>query len=57
VLVEVAGQPVTDAQAMLGLIALLEPGKKAQLKLKRNGQDIMTEVTIGKRPRPQRRRQ
>ena len=57
VLVEIAGQPVTDAQAMLGLIALLEPGKKTQLKLKRNGQDIVTEVAIGKRPKPQRRRQ
>jgi Do/DeqQ family serine protease len=56
VLVEVAGKPVTDAQAMLGLIALLEPGKKTQLKLKRNGKDIVTEVTIGKRPKPQLRR-
>lgn len=52
VLLDISGKPVKDAQAMLGIIATLEPGKVARLKLKRTGQDITADVTIGKRPKP-----
>jgi hypothetical protein len=37
---------------MLGMVATLEPGKVARLKLRRAGQDITADVTIGKRPKP-----
>lgn len=52
VLLDIAGKPVQDAQAMLGMVATLEPGKVARLKLRRAGQDITADVTIGKRPKP-----
>ena len=54
VLVQVTGKPVKDAQAMLELIAALEPGKSARFTLKREGRDVMVDVTIGKRPKPPR---
>lgn len=52
VLLDIAGKPVQDAQAMLGMVATLEPGKVTRLKLRRAGQDITADVTIGKRPKP-----
>jgi len=52
VLLDIAGKPVKDTQAMLGMVATLEPGKVARLKLRRAGQDITADVTIGKRPKP-----
>jgi len=52
VLAQVAGKPVKDAQAMLELIAALEPGSTARIGLKREGRDVTVEVTIGKRPKP-----
>jgi S1-C subfamily serine protease len=54
VLTQVTGKPVKDAQAMLELIAALEPGKSARFTLKREGRDVMVDVTIGKRPKPPR---
>ncbi|MBN8473510.1 Do family serine endopeptidase [Sulfuritalea sp.] len=52
VLVQVTGKPVKDAQAVLELIAALQPGSKARFGLKREGRDVAVDVTIGKRPRP-----
>jgi serine protease DegQ len=52
VLVQVTGKPVKDAQAMLELIAALQPGSTARFGLKRDGRDVAVDVTIGKRPRP-----
>jgi Do/DeqQ family serine protease len=52
VLVQVTGKPVKDAQAMLELIAALQPGSTARFGLKREGRDVAVDVTIGKRPRP-----
>ncbi|MDP2824642.1 MAG: Do family serine endopeptidase [Sulfuritalea sp.] len=54
VLIRVSGKPVKDAQAMLELIAALEPGKTARFDLKRDGRDLGIEVAIGKRPTPPR---
>jgi Do/DeqQ family serine protease len=54
VLLAVASKPVSDAQVMLDLIAVLEPGSKARFDLRRGSQDIATEVSIGKRPKPRR---
>jgi serine protease DegQ len=52
VLTQVAGKPVKDAQAMLELIAALEPGKTARFELKREGRVVGLDIVIGKRPRP-----
>jgi len=55
VLVEVNGKPVADPQGMLNLIAALEPGSTARLKLKRREKDVELNVTVGRRPKPQSR--
>jgi len=54
VLTQVANRPVKDAQAMLELIAALQPGKTAHFDLKRDGRDMGVEVVVGKRPTPPR---
>src|SRR5438128_4755535 len=53
VLLEVQGKPVADPAAMLNLIAALAPGAAAKVKLKRQGQDVDTSITVGRRPKPQ----
>ena len=51
VLVEVEGKPVGDSADMLNLVAALQPGKLAALKLMRGGRVVEVKVTVGKRPR------
>ena len=53
ILVEVQGKPVADPAGMLNLVAALEPGQSAKVKLKRQGQDVDATVTVGRRPKPQ----
>ncbi len=53
VLMEVDGKPVADPTAMLNLIAALQPGAPAKMKLKRQGQDVDATVNVGRRPKPQ----
>jgi serine protease DegQ len=53
VLVEIEGKPVSDPSAMLNLVAALAPGAAAKMKLKRQGQDVDTNITVGRRPKPQ----
>jgi serine protease DegQ len=53
VLLEIEGKPVSDPSAMLNLVAALAPGAAAKMKLKRQGQDVDTNVTVGRRPKPQ----
>jgi Do/DeqQ family serine protease len=53
ILLEVLGRPVADPAVMLNLIAALEPGQSAKMKLKRQGQDVDATVTVGRRPKPQ----
>jgi len=55
ILVGVESKPVTDSSSMLNLVAALQPGKLATLRLLRSGAEIKLKVTVGKRPRPQRR--
>jgi serine protease DegQ len=52
VLLAVADKPIKDAQAMLELIAGLNPGTRAKLAIRRNGKDYGVELVIGKRPPP-----
>ena len=55
ILVAVESSPVVDSTTMLNLIAALEPGKHATLKILRNRAEMMIEVNVGKRPKPSRR--
>ena len=52
VLMEVEGRPVADPSAMLNLIAALQPGAPAKMKLKRQGQEVEATVNVGRRPKP-----
>ncbi|HXF66112.1 MAG TPA: Do family serine endopeptidase [Burkholderiales bacterium] len=56
VLTTVNGKPVPDTTTMLNLIAALQPGQQARLKIVRNQQEIELVVTVGRRPTPQSRR-
>jgi hypothetical protein len=38
---------------MLNLVAALEPGSAAKMKLRRQGQDVDATVNVGRRPKPQ----
>jgi len=51
----VESSPVVDSTTMLNLIAALEPGKQATLKILRNRSEMLIEVNVGKRPKPGRR--
>ena len=55
ILVAIETQPVVDSTSMLNLIAALEPGKPAALKIRRNRTEMVIQVKVGKRPRPNRR--
>jgi len=55
VLYEIEGKPVADPSTMLNVVAALAPGAAAHMKLKRKGQDVDTDVTVGRRPKPQAR--
>jgi len=55
VLVEVEGRPVADPTSMLNLVAALPPGVSARMKMKRQGQDLDADITVGRRPKPQMR--
>ncbi len=52
ILVGVEQKQVVDSTNMLNLIAALEPGKTATLKILRNREEMQVKVSVGKRPRP-----
>ena len=56
VLLSVNGKPVADSTGMLNMIAVLQPGEQARLKIARNNDREELTVTIGLRPRPQTRK-
>ncbi|HYH40551.1 MAG TPA: Do family serine endopeptidase [Burkholderiales bacterium] len=53
ILVAVEGRPVTDSSSMLNLVAALNPGKQATLKVVRSQQETDIKVVIGRRPAQQ----
>jgi serine protease DegQ len=53
VLTAINGAPVSDPQSMLNLVAALQPGASAQMKLRRQAQALEVAVTVGRRPKPQ----
>jgi serine protease DegQ len=54
ILVGVEGKPVTDSSSMLNLVAALNPGKEAMLKVVRNQRETDVRIVIGRRPLQQR---
>lgn len=54
ILVAVEGKAVTDSSSMLNLIAELNPGKQATLKVVRSQQHTDIRVVVGRRPLQQR---
>jgi len=56
ILLTVNDRPVADTTTMLNLIASLQPGQQAVVRLSRNQADTDFTVTIGRRPRPQQRK-
>ena len=52
ILVEVEGKPVPDSSTMLNLVAEVQPGKLALLKVVRNSNPVTVKLTVGKRPKP-----
>ncbi len=55
ILVSVESSQVLDSTSMLNLVAALEPGKQTTLKILRNRNEMLVKVSVGKRPRPNRR--
>lgn len=51
ILVAVGGKEVANTSEMLNLIAQLEPGEKAPLRILRKNRESTLDVTVGKRPR------
>lgn len=56
VLLAVNGKPVRDTAGMLNMIAALEPGQQARLKVSREQAESEVNVSVGRRPRPQQRK-
>ncbi|NYE63011.1 serine protease DegQ [Duganella sp. 1224] len=50
ILLSVDGQPVTDTNSMLNLIAQLVPGGKAKMTVLRKNRETTLDITVGKRP-------
>jgi len=55
ILVAVESREVLDSTSMLNLVAALEPGKPATLKILRNRNEMSVKISVGKRPKPTRR--
>ena len=55
ILVAVESRDVLDSTSMLNLVAALEPGKPATLKILRNRNEMSVKVSVGKRPKSSRR--
>jgi Do/DeqQ family serine protease len=53
VLTAVNDAPVADPQALLNLVAALQPGSSARVKVRRQAQTLELAVTVGRRPKPQ----
>ena len=53
ILISVDNNLLIDSSSMLETIAALQPGKSVALKLLRNQKEVVVEVKIGRRPRPQ----
>jgi serine protease DegQ len=57
ILLAINSKPVSDSNSMLNLIAALNPGKDATLKLLRRKTELALHVNVGKRPKMQQQNQ
>ena len=57
ILIAVNDKPVTDSASMLALIATLQPGQQAELKVIRGQAENVVKVTIGKTAQAEQRRE
>ena len=55
VLLSIDGTKVADPQGVLKLVAGLEPGRSAVLKVNRKGEQVNLPITVGRRPKPEAR--
>jgi serine protease DegQ len=53
VVLEIAGRATPDVPQLLARIAELAPGSSAKVKVWRDGKPVDVDVTIGKRPKPE----
>jgi Do/DeqQ family serine protease len=54
-LLAIEGKRIIDPRSVLELVAGLEPGRTATLKVRRKGDELELPVVIGRRPKPQTR--
>ena len=54
VVVEIAGKPTRNVPQLLARIAELPPGSVARVHVVRGGKEAQVDVTVGKRPPPER---
>lgn len=57
ILLKIDGREVIDSSSMLNLISVLRPDKKTTLRIARDEKELDIPVVIGKRPKPQLRRE
>jgi serine protease Do len=50
VIVEFGGQPVDGLNALQALVAAKQPGEKVPVRIRRDGNELILEVTLGERP-------
>ncbi len=55
VLLAIDGRPVANPQGVLDIVAGMEPGRSATLKVSRRGELVELQMTVGRRPKPQSR--
>ncbi len=53
VLLAIDGRPVASPQGVLDIVAGIEPGRTATLKVSRRGELADLQITVGRRPKPQ----
>ena len=53
VLLAIDGRPVASPQGVLDIVAGIEPGRTATLKVSRRGELADLQITVGRRPNPQ----
>ena len=54
ILLSINGSAVTDSRSMLNLIAQLEPGTSAAVRVLREAREVQLSITVGERPPPPR---
>jgi serine protease DegQ len=52
ILLSINGSAVTDSRSMLNLIAQLEPGTSAAVRVLREAREVQLSITVGERPPP-----